>query len=115
MQSGLSWLQEFRIAGLCYKFRNQSTDIIKWAERITRCTGCSWSINKSNRPFRGRNAEFLPLEGWNILEFSRPGYHVWLKCVPSNAEKRCEDIKAKIKDIYDESKQNYDTPKIIEE
>ena len=38
-----------------------------------------------------------------ILGVSRSGYHAWLKHVPSNAEKRRETVKAKIKDIYDES------------
>ena len=32
----------------------------------------------------------------------------------SNAEKRREAVKAKIKDIYDESKQNYGAPKITQ-
>ena len=41
------------------------------------------------------------------LGVSRSGYHAWLKRVPSNTEKRREAVKAKIKDIYDESKQNY--------
>ena len=34
--------------------------------------------------------------------------------VPSNAEKRRESVKAKIKDIYDKSKQNYGAPKITQ-
>ena len=41
------------------------------------------------------------------LGVSRSGYHAWLKRVPSNTEKRREAVKAKIQDIYDESKQNY--------
>ena len=49
------------------------------------------------------------------LGVSRPGYHAWLKRVPSNTEKRREAVKAKIKDIYDESKQNYGAPKITRE
>ena len=49
------------------------------------------------------------------LGVSRSGYHAWLKRVPSNTEKRREAVKAKIKDIYDESKQNYGAPKIIRE
>ena len=40
------------------------------------------------------------------LGVSRSGYRAWLKHVPSNAEQRRETVKAKIKDIYDESKQN---------
>lgn len=46
------------------------------------------------------------------LGVSRSGYHAWLKRVPSNTERRREAVKAKIKDIYDESKQNYGAPKI---
>ena len=42
-----------------------------------------------------------------ILGVSRSGYSAWLKHAPSNAEKRRESVKAKIKDIYYESKQNY--------
>ena len=34
------------------------------------------------------------------LGVSRSGYRAWLKHVPSNAEKRRESVKAKIKDIY---------------
>ena len=49
-----------------------------------------------------------------ILGVSRAGYNAWLKHVPSNAEKRRESVKAKIKDIYDESKQNYGAPKITQ-
>ena len=36
------------------------------------------------------------------------------KQFPSNAEKRRESVKAKIKDIYDKSKQNYGAPKITQ-
>ena len=46
------------------------------------------------------------------LGVSRSGYHAWLKRALSNTEKRREAVKAKIKDIYDESKQNYGAPKI---
>ena len=49
------------------------------------------------------------------LGVSHSGYHVWLKRVPSNTEKRREAVKAKIQDIYDELKQNYSAPKIIKE
>ena len=49
------------------------------------------------------------------LGVSRSGYHAWLKRVPSNTEKRREAVKAKIQDIYDESKQNYGAPKITRE
>ena len=46
------------------------------------------------------------------LGVSRSGYRSWLNRVPSDTEKRRESIKAKIQDIYDESKQNYGAPKI---
>ena len=49
------------------------------------------------------------------LGVSRSSYHAWLKRVPSNTEKRREAVKAKIQDIYDESKQNYGAPKITKE
>ena len=49
-----------------------------------------------------------------ILGVSRSGYSAWLKHAPSNAEKRRESVKAKIKDIYYESKQNYGAPKITQ-
>ncbi len=49
------------------------------------------------------------------LGISRSGYHAWIKRVPSNIEKRRESVKTKIKDIYDESKQNYGFPKIAKE
>ena len=41
------------------------------------------------------------------LGVSRSGYHAWMKRVPSNTAKRREAVKACIKDIYDESQQNY--------
>ena len=46
------------------------------------------------------------------LGVSRSGYRSWLNRTPSDAEKRREYIKAKIQDIYDQSKQNYGAPKI---
>ena len=46
------------------------------------------------------------------LGVSRSGYRSWLNRTPSDTEKRREYIKAKIRDIYDESKQNYGAPKI---
>ncbi len=49
------------------------------------------------------------------LGVSRFGYHTWLKRVPFNTEKRREVVKIKIKDIYNESKQNYGAPKITKE
>ena len=50
-----------------------------------------------------------------ILGVSRSGYNAWLKHVPSNVEKRREAVKSKIKDIYNESKQNSGAPKITRE
>lgn len=50
-----------------------------------------------------------------ILGVSRSGYHAWLKTVPTNTKQRKEHVKAKIKDIYDDSKQNYGAPKITKE
>ncbi len=47
-----------------------------------------------------------------FLGVSRSGYLAWLNHVPSDTEKRRETIKAKIQNIYDESKQNYGAPKI---
>lgn len=49
------------------------------------------------------------------LGVSRSGYHAWKKRVPSNTTKRREAVKANIKDIYDESKQNYGAPKITKQ
>ena len=46
------------------------------------------------------------------LGVSRSGYRSWLNRTPSDTEKRREYIKAKIQDIYDQSKQNYGAPKI---
>ena len=47
-----------------------------------------------------------------FLGVSRSGYRAWLHRVPSDTEKRRESVKAKIQDIYDDSKQNYGAPKI---
>jgi putative transposase len=49
-----------------------------------------------------------------ILGVSRSGYLAFKKRLPSNRNKRKEDIKKKIKQIYDESHQNYGAPKITE-
>ena len=51
----------------------------------------------------------------NFLGVSRSGYLAWLHRVPSDTEKRRESVKAKIQDIYDDSKQNYGAPKITVE
>ena len=50
-----------------------------------------------------------------ILGVSRSGYRAWLKHVPSDKQKRKEAVKDKIKDIYDDSKQNYGAPKITKQ
>ena len=50
-----------------------------------------------------------------LLGVSRSGYHAWLHHVPSNMEKRREAVKSKIKDIYENSRQNYGAPKITVE
>ena len=58
----------------------------------------------------------VPVSG--ILKFlgvSRSGYLAWLHHVPSDTEKRRKAVKAKIQDIYDDSKQNYGAPKITVE
>lgn len=49
------------------------------------------------------------------LGVSRSGYNAWKKHVPSNTEKRRKSVKRKIKDIYDDSHQNYGAPKITKE
>ena len=49
---------------------------------------------------------------FKYLGVSRSGYHAWIKRAPSNTVKRCEAVKAYIKDIYYESKQSYGVPKI---
>lgn len=46
------------------------------------------------------------------LGVSRSGYLAWLNRLPSDTQKRKEAVKARIQDIYDESKQNYGAPKI---
>lgn len=48
----------------------------------------------------------------NILGVSRSGYRAWQNRMPSNTQQRRERVKAKIMDIYDDSKQNYGAPKI---
>ena len=50
-----------------------------------------------------------------FLGVSCSGYLAWLHHVPSDTEKRREVVKAKIQDIYDDSKQNYGAPKITVE
>lgn len=50
-----------------------------------------------------------------LLAVSCLGYHAWLCHVPSDTEKHREVVKAKIQDIYNNSKQNYGAPKITAE
>lgn len=47
-----------------------------------------------------------------FLGVSRSGYRAWLNRLPSDTQKRKESIKSKIKEIYEESHQNYGAPKI---
>ena len=46
-----------------------------------------------------------------FLGVSRSEYLAWLHHVPSDTEKRRKAVKAKIQDIYVDSKQNYGAPK----
>ncbi|WP_431602588.1 hypothetical protein [Clostridium pasteurianum] len=50
-----------------------------------------------------------------ILGVSRSGYNSWLHRLPSNQQKRKEIVKEKIKEVYDQSHQNYGAPKITKE
>ena len=50
-----------------------------------------------------------------FLGVSRSGYQAWFHHVPSDTEKRRKTVKAKIQDIYDDSRQNYGAPKITAE
>lgn len=50
-----------------------------------------------------------------ILGVSRSGYHAWLNRVSSKTELHRNYIKEQIREIYDESFQNYGAPKITEE
>jgi transposase InsO family protein len=49
------------------------------------------------------------------LGVSRSGYHAWKKRIPSDTQKRREEITQKIQEIYEESHQNYGAPKITKE
>ena len=49
-----------------------------------------------------------------ILGVSRSGYNSFKNRLPSDRAKRKEEIKIKIKEIYEESHQNYGAPKIRE-
>lgn len=49
-----------------------------------------------------------------LLGVSRSGYYAWKKRGPSGSDKRREQIKDRIKDIYEESHHNYGAPKITE-
>ena len=48
------------------------------------------------------------------LGVSRTGYYAWLVHLPSKAQNRRDAIQEKIQKIYDDSKQNYGSPKITE-
>jgi putative transposase len=50
-----------------------------------------------------------------ILGVSRSGYHAWLHRLPSNQGKRKQKVEDSIKEIYDQSYQNYGAPKITKE
>lgn len=50
-----------------------------------------------------------------ILGVSRSGYQAWKKRKPSNTEQNRNQMKEKIKEIYDNSHQNYGAPKITQE
>jgi transposase InsO family protein len=50
-----------------------------------------------------------------LLGVSRSGYNAWKKRIPSDTQKRREQITQKIQEIYDESHQNYGAPKITKE
>lgn len=47
-----------------------------------------------------------------FLSVSRSGYNARIHHVLSDTEKRRETVKAKVQDIYNDSKQNYSAPKI---
>lgn len=49
------------------------------------------------------------------LDVSRSGYNAWKNRVPSDTQKRREEIMQKTREIYDESHQNYGAPKITKE
>lgn len=49
-----------------------------------------------------------------VLGVSRSGYNSWKKRLPSDRQKRKATIKVRIKELYDESFQNYGAPKITE-
>ena len=49
-----------------------------------------------------------------ILGVSRSGYLSWKNRKPSNSEQHRNHIKGKIKEIYDNSHQNYGAPKITQ-
>lgn len=58
----------------------------------------------------------VPVSGMlKFLGVSRSEYLAWLHHLPSDTEKHHKAVKAKIQDIYDDSKQNYGAPKITVE
>ena len=89
---------------------------------ITWFPRCTWCVKKSNQ-HSGKMTEAIYLEvsekteaakkaGRRVsvsgmlkfLGVSRSGYLAWLHHVPSDTEKRRKAVKAKIQDIYDDSK-----------
>ena len=50
-----------------------------------------------------------------IIGVSRSGYHAWLHRLPPNQRKREQGVKSRIKEIYEQSHQNYGAPKITKE
>lgn len=50
-----------------------------------------------------------------ILGVSRSGYNSWLHRLPSNQQKRKAAVKRRIKEIYEQSYENYGAPKITKE
>lgn len=72
-----------------------------------------FEVSEKTETARKQN-RWLSVSGMlKYLGVSRSGYRSWMNHTLSDTEKRREYIKAKIQDIYGESKQNYCAPKII--
>ncbi len=66
-----------------------------------------------NKKMCGNDGRRLNVSGvLGYLGVSRSGYNSWKNRVPSIREQRKNNVKNKICDIYDESHQNYEAPKI---
>ena len=50
-----------------------------------------------------------------VLQVSRSGYYRWLKRKPSQRERENQRLDAQIREIYDQSKGRYGSPKITQE